>query len=160
MRSLAAGVLTSASGFERWVVCNNREVAAFALHQGAQVIWRGGGLNAAVQQAYDQLSQTGLNRVVVAHGDLASPGDLATEFAGEGTDPSAVLIAPDRHGDGTNVISIPAGLPFRFAYGPGSLQRHVEESNRCEAPVTVLQSTGLALDIDTPADLALYRDLQ
>jgi 2-phospho-L-lactate guanylyltransferase len=151
MRALATGVLVAAEGFSRWVVCDDRSVAEFALCRGAQVIWRDGGLNEAVQAASDQLVLEGFDRVIVCHGDLARPGSFSNFVPSAG----GAVIAPDRHGDGSNVVSVPTTAGFRFAYGPGSLGRHLEESKRCGLPVSMIDT--LELDIDTPEDLELYR---
>ncbi len=151
MRALASEVLTAADGLLRWVVCDDRSVAEFALCAGAQVIWRGGGLNPSVQAAVETLTREGFERVIVCHGDLALPGSFS-DFV---TPARTVVIAPDRHSDGSNVISVPVDAGFRFAYGRGSLDRHVDEATRCGLPVMMIDS--LDLDIDTPEDLALYR---
>jgi 2-phospho-L-lactate guanylyltransferase (CobY/MobA/RfbA family) len=65
-----------------------------------------------------------------------------------------VTLVSDRHGDGTNVIALPATSPFRTSYGPGSFllhRRHLEEMGldyRC------IDDAELALDLDTAEDLA------
>ena len=64
-----------------------------------------------------------------------------------------VLVVPDRHLDGTNVISLPSASGFRFAYGPGSFQRHRAEAVRLGLAVTVLADESLQWDVDVPADL-------
>ncbi|MBT8241101.1 MAG: 2-phospho-L-lactate guanylyltransferase [Acidimicrobiia bacterium] len=151
MRSLAGGVLVAAEGLPRWVVCDHRSVAEFALRRGAQVIWRDGGLNQAVQAASDQLGREGFTRVIVCHGDLARPGSFSDFVPVDG----GAAIAPDRHGEGSNVVSVPIAAGFRFAYGPGSLGRHIDEAKRCGLSVSMIDS--LELDIDTPQDLELYR---
>jgi 2-phospho-L-lactate/phosphoenolpyruvate guanylyltransferase len=72
---------------------------------------------------------------------------------------SGAAIAADRHGKGTNAIALGDATPFHFAFGPSSLERHGEQAP--DAPI-VRNRLGLALDVDTPADLALtgLRDYQ
>jgi 2-phospho-L-lactate guanylyltransferase len=151
MQALAAGVLTAAEEYRRWVVCDNRWVAQFALMHGAEVIWRGGGLNNAVQMAAEQLAREGFSRVIACHGDLATPGSFR-DF--DATD-DRLVIAGDRAGDGSNVVSVPTDVGFTFAYGPGSLHRHLEEARRCGLDVSTVDTH--QLDVDTPEDLELYR---
>jgi 2-phospho-L-lactate guanylyltransferase len=59
-------------------------------------------------------------------------------------------LAADRHGAGTNAVALLPGVPFRFAFGPGSLAAHLRSAPRA----SVVLRTGLACDLDTPADIA------
>lgn len=58
---------------------------------------------------------------------------------------SAPVIAPDRHGTGTNAIALPDDVPFTFAFGEDSFSAHAAQGNFLTRP-------GLAFDIDTPED--------
>jgi 2-phospho-L-lactate guanylyltransferase len=58
-------------------------------------------------------------------------------------------IAPDRHGTGVNALALDAGVSIRFRFGPGSFARHREQID-----LSVVYRDGLALDVDTPEDLA------
>ena len=64
-----------------------------------------------------------------------------------------LVIVPDRRRDGSNVMCVPTGCRFRFAYGPGSFARHVVEAERLQLAVTVVRDDALASDIDHPEDL-------
>jgi 2-phospho-L-lactate guanylyltransferase len=55
------------------------------------------------------------------------------------------------------VLSVPIGVPFRFAYGPGSFVRHVAEAERLGLDVRVVRDPDLAFDVDVPADLEQLR---
>jgi 2-phospho-L-lactate guanylyltransferase len=108
---------------------------------------RGGGLNAELGAAAREL---GGERLLIIHADLpaVSPDDIAALiFAATG----GVAIAPDRHGAGTNAIALSQASGFSFAFGPGSFNRHREHAAR---RARIVKRPGLALDIDTPADLA------
>lgn len=155
-RRLAAGVLKAAGSLPRYVACDNAEVAEWAREQGAEVLWHPvPGLNPAVAYAVGQLRDAGVDRVIVAHGDLPMAADVTwvADFDG-------VTIVPDRRGDGTNVLAVPAAASFRFAYGPGSAGRHQAEAERLGLPVRVIADDALGWDIDTPADLALFDTLR
>jgi 2-phospho-L-lactate guanylyltransferase len=115
----------------------------------------GGGLNAAVASALDDAAAQGASRAIFIHGDLplVTARDLellAAAPAGE------IAIAPDRHGTGTNALSLP--LPqakgFSFAFGPDSFARHNAEAERLGLRIEEIHSPGLAKDIDEPEDLA------
>lgn len=69
----------------------------------------------------------------------------------------AIAIAPDRLRSGTNalVCSLPASLPFSF--GLGSFHKHVQAAEERDLQPRVLETMPLALDIDTPEDLAMLR---
>jgi len=93
--------------------------------------------------------QTGASPFLVIHADLPllSPDDIDALITATG---SGCALAPDRHGGGTNAIALADGLPFSFAFGPGSATLH-----QAAAPgvVNIVQRAGLMLDIDTPDDL-------
>jgi 2-phospho-L-lactate guanylyltransferase len=149
-RTMATRVLAAAHDLPVAVVCDDDDVASWARTHGAEVVWRPGlGLNGAVTDGVEHLMRTrGAIEVVVAHGDLPLADDLTrvTGFAG-------VTLVPDRHDDGTNVLSVPTGAGFTFAYGPGSFVRHREEADRLRLPYRVLRDPRLGWDVDVPADL-------
>ena len=149
-RRLAATVLSAADPLAVWVVCDDDEVELFADGHGARVVRHASqGLNDAVQHAVEVMAADGIDRVVVAHGDLPYARQLAwvADFDG-------VTLVPDRHDDGTNVICIPTGSGFTFAYGPGSFSRHLDHAAMIGLATRVVRDSALGLDIDTPADLA------
>src|SRR5688572_587732 len=102
-RSMAEHVLLAAQPLPVAVVCDDPEVAGWAVDAGAAVVWAPGrGLNGAVAAGVDALAVTGARRVVIAHGDLPLAGPLAwvAGFAG-------VTLVPDHRDDGTNVACVP-----------------------------------------------------
>jgi 2-phospho-L-lactate guanylyltransferase len=99
------------------------------------------------------LGRRGLDRVIIAHADLAFVDDLTI------MDGLGVSIAPDRHRDGSNVMCLPADSGFRFAYGPGSFARHRAEAERLGLAVRVVEDPTLEVDIDDPDDLRFVRTL-
>jgi 2-phospho-L-lactate/phosphoenolpyruvate guanylyltransferase len=114
----------------------------------------GTGLNAAIASGFDEAVQADATRVLVIHGDLPqlSPQDVELLAAAA---PGSLAIASDRHGTGTNALSLP--LPeaenFTFSFGIDSFARHCMEAERLELKVETIHSQGLAHDIDEPADL-------
>jgi 2-phospho-L-lactate guanylyltransferase len=143
-------VVAAASPLPVAVVCDDPEVAEWATALGATVMWEPGqGLNGAVGAGVAQLAAAGVEWAIVAHGDLPRARDLGAlaPFAG-------ITLVPDRKDDGTNVLRLPLGCGFRFAYGPGSFRAHRAEANRLGLPVRVLRIPALAYDVDWPADVA------
>ncbi|MEO5680746.1 MAG: 2-phospho-L-lactate guanylyltransferase [Acidimicrobiales bacterium] len=153
-RRLAAGVVAAAGPLPVAVVCDDRAVAGWARGLGALVIWAPGqGLNRAVAGGVARLAADGVPTVLVAHGDLARPAGLPDLL--DGHPPAGVTLVPDGGLDGTNVVVIPAGLAFRFSYGPGSFRRHLDEATACGLSVRVVRGSDLSLDVDLPSDLPL-----
>lgn len=154
-RAMAARVLAAAVPLPVAVVCDDEEVRTWAEAHGAEPVWTPGlGLNRAVETGIEHLGRCGIERIVVAHADLP----LATELGWiAGFD--GVSLVPDRHGDGTNVVCVPAGAAFRFAYGAGSARAHREEAARCGLAVRVIPDRRLGWDLDLPSDLVLPDDL-
>jgi 2-phospho-L-lactate guanylyltransferase len=149
----AARVVEAASPLPVVVVTSAPEVRAWACTLGADVVEDpGGGLDAAAAAGRERVRSLGLDRAVIAHADLPRAGSLVP-LAGDGDRPIVVLV-PCHRDDGTNVCSVPVGMAFRFAYGPGSFRRHAAEARRCGAAVRVVRRADLAFDIDIPADLA------
>lgn len=151
-RRMAAGVVHAAGPARTWVVCDDEDVAAWAEAEGAAVCWQPGqGLNGAVRAAVLERFTSGATRVVVVHGDLPLIASLdAVDPAGD-----ELVLVPDRHGSGTNVVSTPTAA-YRFAYGPGSFDRHVAEAARLELPICVVEDASLGWDVDEPADLTVF----
>ena len=147
--AMADRVVAAAYPLPVAVVCDDNEVAAWARSHGALVVWEPGrGLNGAVEAGVEHLAERGVTQVTVAHADLPRACDLPSVGAAPG-----VTLVPDRFGNGTNVIAIPADAGFRFSYGPGSFARHRVEAARTGLSVHILDRPDLAWDIDEPADV-------
>ena len=150
-RTMAARVVAAAAPLPAAVVCDDEEVAEWAVGCGAEVVWaRGRGLNGAVAEGVARLGSMGFERVVVAHGDLPLARGLAGIAAGGG-----VTLVPDRREDGTNVAVVCPTYGFRFSYGLGSFERHCAEARRVGQPLLVVRAPALTWDVDCPADLDL-----
>lgn len=115
----------------------------------------GEGLNAALESALAILSRGAPpDRLIVVAGDLPC---LGTQDLRQLADlPTCTLgIATDRHGTGTNALSLP--LPkaagFRFRYGASSAELHRAIAETLGLNAVTITAPGLAKDIDEPADL-------
>jgi 2-phospho-L-lactate/phosphoenolpyruvate guanylyltransferase len=113
------------------------------------------GLNSALQVSLAHVASQNAERLIILFADL--PRVTAEEVTRLATTPAGMLaIAPDRHNTGTNALSLPlpAAIHFTFAFGPDSFALHRAEAERLGIALEVLQSDGLARDVDTPEDLA------
>jgi 2-phospho-L-lactate guanylyltransferase len=96
---------------------------------------------------------------------LLVPGDCPALDAAEVDDllhrqepsPSA-LIVPDRHGTGTNALLLSPPGSIEPSFGPGSCERHVQAAQAAGIHHEVVDTSTLALDIDTPEDLDALRE--
>jgi 2-phospho-L-lactate guanylyltransferase len=74
--------------------------------------------------------------------------------------PPVVVIAPDRHGKGTNaLLTSPTGI-IEYAFGEDSFQRHCARAIQCGARLEVVETFALGLDLDLPEDLKLAHELE
>jgi 2-phospho-L-lactate/phosphoenolpyruvate guanylyltransferase len=148
-RKMAEHVLAASKPLPVVVVCDDVEVAEWAERLGARPLPEPGrGLNGAVNAAFNQLGKEGYERLVVAHSDLPLASQLAWLADVEG-----IALVPDRHEEGTNVISVPARCRFNFSYGPGSFLRHQQEAQRSGVSWQVIRDPRLAWDVDLPSDI-------
>jgi 2-phospho-L-lactate guanylyltransferase len=150
---LALGVLRSSSPRHVIVLSESDEISRFADAHGAEA-WRSEAhsLNEAVQGAYVALRER-FDRLIIVHGDLARPEGLGRFAPGPG-----VTIVADHHRAGTNVLVVPTGLDFHFAYGPDSLRLHHVEAERLGVSCAVLNDSPWRFDVDEPGDLGLPPD--
>ena len=149
IESMAATVVRAALHLPVLVVHDDAEVSEWAHARGAMSLrGRTPGLNHAVREGREHLARLGYRRTIVAHADLPRARDLTVADSDSG-----ITIVPDRIGDGTNVMSLPTSIPFTFAYGPGSFERHRRLAEATGLPVRVLLDSDLAWDVDHPDDL-------
>ena len=147
-RNLAVNVLRSCAPRHVIVVSESEAISRFAEEHGAEV-WHSGAtsLNEAVQGAYEGLSDR-FDRLLIVHGDLRSPAGLGS------FDPSTnITIVTDHHDRGTNLLALPTGLDFHFAYGTDSAELHVREAHRLGIEVTLIKDSPWRFDVDEPSDL-------
>lgn len=124
--------------------------------QGATVVPDpGGGLDAAVTSGVGAAAAAGARTAVVLAGDLPllEPDDISALLAAaEGT--RVVVVATDRHGTGTNALVLRLPDVIQPAFGPNSAARHRLAATTAGASVRSIELGRVALDIDTPDDLA------
>lgn len=145
------------------VISRDPQALAIARHAGARTVREDGQpeLNTALKRA------TVIAQVYATRGVLILPADLPlvtredvlTLIERAGDSPS-VVIAPDRHGTGTNALLIsPAGL-IEYDFGENSFQRHCQRAEEAGARLEIVDLPTLGLDLDLPEDLELVRKLE
>jgi 2-phospho-L-lactate guanylyltransferase len=117
----------------------------------------GTGLNESLQAMLPALAARGATRLTILFADLplVSAADVSALVEAAGA--TAVALAPDHAGTGTNALTLPLPTPFRLKFGPGSFAAHLAEAERTGLSVTAVERAGLARDIDEPADIEALR---
>jgi 2-phospho-L-lactate guanylyltransferase len=115
------------------------------------------GLNPALAEGIDFAARRGASAALILFGDLPLlTGDDVRNLLRRD---APVVLAPDRHGTGTNALMLRLGTgpddgrAFAFQFGPGSYAKHVDEAHRLGLDVATSLAAGTALDLDTPDDL-------
>jgi 2-phospho-L-lactate guanylyltransferase len=148
-RQCADTVVRAAAPARAYVVCNDESIAEWARAAGATVVGQTTpGLNGAVRDGWDAAVSDGADHIVIAHADLPLAASFAHVPRG-----GSVSVVPDRHRDGTNVMSLPAAAQFDLHYGPGSFAAHAAEAQRRGLEFVIIEDGDLALDLDTADDL-------
>lgn len=145
------------------VVSRDPNALAIARELGARTVQEDGAphLNTALKRA------TVVAQVYATQGVLILPADLPLvtrediqALLDRAVKPPVVVIAPDRHGKGTNALVIaPAGL-IEYDFGENSFQRHCERVKQAGARLEVVELPSLGLDLDEPEDFELVKSLE
>ena len=129
---------------------------AIAREHGAGLLKDGDqGHNAAASLGIRAALRDGYARALLVPGDCPAldPDELDALLARPIAPPSA-LIVPDRHGTGTNALVLTPPSALAPSFGPGSCERHVGLARAAGVHAEVVEVPSLALDVDTPDDLA------
>lgn len=113
-----------------------------------------GNLNAALRHAQRLAQSAGASSLTIVPADLPllTPSDLDALL--DAGDTAACAIAPDRAGLGTNALLLTPPTILAPSFGEASFVRHRHLAEAAGLKVPVVERPGLALDLDTPADVA------
>ena len=103
-----------------------------------------------VEHPADGPDREGQQREQVGHPDELA-GALRRMESGR------VAVIPDRHGTGTNGLLMAPPDAIGPAFGPDSCERHLDRAGRAGWTAVREELPSLALDLDTPDDLAELR---
>ena len=140
------------------VVSRDQAALSLALEFGARTVLENGMplLNVALTRATVVAREYATRGVLIVPADLPliTPEDVR-EMLSMVKEPPVVVVAPDRHREGTNALLVcPAGL-IEYDFGPGSFERHCERVRSVGARLEIVELDSLALDMDVPEDLDL-----
>jgi 2-phospho-L-lactate/phosphoenolpyruvate guanylyltransferase len=142
------------------VVTSDPGVAEWASAAGSQVVREAGkpSLNRALRDASRSALAQGAEAVLVMHADLplVAAEDIEAIISSAQAAPT-VVIAPDRHGLGTNALLCAPPSLIEYRFGPDSFALHCAQAQAAGARLEVCSRPGLALDLDTPEDFALWQ---
>jgi 2-phospho-L-lactate guanylyltransferase len=114
------------------------------------------GLNDALTQGVTHVAALGAQQVLVLPCDLPRLDGAALQamvsLADSDSDVANVVIAPDRHGTGTNALLIDANTQA-FAFGVNSFAKHAALAEVRGARALICENPVLAFDLDTAEDL-------
>lgn len=145
------------------VVSPDREALERAAALGARTLrQRSQGLNQGLREARDDAMAGGADATVVLPIDLPLVGpvplaELVAPLDAVGQRPLVVL-APDRHGRGTNALVLAPPDAIEFGFGGDSREAHRACAEATGARYVELEGP-LGLDIDTPDDLLLVESV-
>jgi 2-phospho-L-lactate/phosphoenolpyruvate guanylyltransferase len=148
---------------EALVVSPDREALAAAARLGGRtLLQRSQGLNRGLREARDDAVAGGAEAIVVVAIDipLVSAESLAQLIAPLTVirERPLVVLAPDRHGRGTNALLLAPPDAIEFGFGGDSRAAHAACAEESGARYVELDGP-LSLDIDTPDDLLLVESL-
>lgn len=142
------------------VVTKDPEVAGLAqAYQAIGLVEHAADLNAAIVAGRSLAIARGATAILVLPADLAaiSPAaidELLRQAAAREASDGLVALVTDRHGRGTNALLTSPPEVIRPAFGEGSRSAHHAAAVRAGAAWLEVDGP-LALDVDTPADLAV-----
>jgi 2-phospho-L-lactate guanylyltransferase len=145
------------------IVTVDPTASRLASRYGARLVEAGArdGHTGAVAAAARLLADEGRPGMLTLPGDipLVTPDDIAQLVAAHLPGPS-FTIAPSRDERGSNAVicSPPDAVPLRF--GEDSFLPHLHGAEACGIRPSIVRLPGVALDVDTPADLAAFAALQ
>ncbi len=115
------------------------------------------GLNAQLEHAIEALGTP--DELLILHADLPlATAPLLAKVAQPVRPPAATLVR-SRDG-GTNAMLLrPAGT-FALAYGPDSFDKHMAAALGARVAVREVHEPSLALDLDTPEDIATFMSME
>ena len=166
-RTLLEHTLKTLSGIreleEVLVISRDPQALTIARNHGARTVREDGQpeLNTALKRA------TVIAQVYATRGVLVLPADLplitredVLTLIQHADEPPVVVIAPDRHGKGTNALLMsPSGL-IEYDFGENSFQRHCDRVRESGARLEIVDLPSLGLDLDVPEDLEIIRNLE
>jgi 2-phospho-L-lactate/phosphoenolpyruvate guanylyltransferase len=117
------------------------------------------GHSEAAMLGVQRAGELGADRALLLPADcpMVDPAELE-RLATWPTPARAVLVVPDRHGTGTNALLLQPPDVMAPSFGEGSHARHLGNARSAGIAAETVELASLALDIDTPEDLAAVEE--
>lgn len=145
------------------VVSRDSSVLALAREYGARTVQEDGqpDLTLALRRAVVVAKMYNAESLLILPADLPllSERDIEKMLL-LAKEPPFMVIAPDRHNDGTNAIYLNPPDIIDCKIGAGSYAYNMQQAKKKNIPVEICQLTSLGLDIDLPEDLDLLNQIE
>jgi len=144
------------------VISRDPKALAIAHDYGAHTIRENGSqdLNTALKRATAVAKMYTTNGVLILPADLPLVSKEDVEMLIERAEEyqRVVVIAPDRHKNGTNALLVsPLGI-IEYDYGEQSFAHHCERAREAGTHLEICELPSIELDLDLPEDLALVAE--
>lgn len=141
------------------VVSKDTRVLREAETMGALTVEEvGTNLNSALDQARSVLAARGIHQILVLPADLPLVQPTCIEAVMLRRKAGLhVILVPDRHMQGTNLLYLDPAEDFDFCFGEASFQKHLSQAKEKGREVEIVRSQELSFDVDTPEDLEWLR---
>ncbi len=158
-RQVLVAVTTAPQVTGTLVISRDTKALAIARDYGARTLQEStpAELNAALTRATEVVRMWGASALLILPADLPFvTKDDITKIADLGRIGTSVVLATDKHQDGTNAMLVrPPGI-LTYQYGAGSYEKHLKAAAETDAEVKLYDSATMRLDIDVPEDLDEY----
>jgi len=156
------GALTRARAVEPVIVVTDEPAAAASARaHGAEVIADPSrpGHSPAAASGVARAIEHGASAAALLPGDCPLLDPVELDDALQRISAGRVSVVPDRHGTGTNALLLAPPDAIEPAFGVGSCARHRRVARESGHEVAVEPLASLALDVDTPDDLDVLREV-
>lgn len=145
------------------VVSSDSSVLALAREYDARTVQENSqaNLSLAIQRAVVVAKMYAVDSILILSADLPllSARDIE-KMLEMVTPPPCIVIAPDRHNDGTNAIYLSPPDVIDCHIGGGSFAYNTQQAARHNIPLAVCKLTTLGLDLDLPEDIELLKQIE
>lgn len=160
VRAMLEDVLAALAGVEGLAGCavatGEPEACAIVARHGARALADADhGLNETLTAAARTLKAEGARGMLVLPGDIpaVTTAEIARLLAGHGEGRAVSLVAA-HDGQGTNALLASPPDAIDFTFGPVSFTTHRAAAERLGIVPNICTLPGMAVDLDTPADIA------
>ncbi len=140
------------------VVSRDPAALALARERGARTLMEDGSpeLNLALRRASTVAKTYNAHAIMIIPADLPllTLDDLYL-FLQHSGNPPEMIISPDRRWDGTNALYLNPIGSIEYAYGEGSLYKHINQARVNNLHVEVIPLETIGFDLDLPEDLEM-----